>query len=155
MKRNSIEVDALSLTRFRRKTLHNESEHVHSEKHAKTENVNATVQQAVADFRKHAFVVQNNVMSERDKRWNYNERVIFQRWLIIALQRMWSHDQDNRKKRDKKMQKKIIEKILQKIANIFTNQRNLIISFHKLSSEDIFLYSISSNACVNLKKTQE
>jgi len=55
----------------------------------------------------------------------------------------------------KKMQKKIVEQILQKIADVSTSQRNLIVSLCKLSSEDIFLYAVSSDAQANLKKTQE
>ncbi len=55
----------------------------------------------------------------------------------------------------KKMQKKIIEQILQKIADVSTSQRNLIMSLHKLSSEDIFLHAVSLDAWANLEKTQE
>ncbi len=55
----------------------------------------------------------------------------------------------------KKMQKKIIEQILQKIADVLMNQQNLIMFFCKLSSKDIFLYAVNSNAQANLKKTQE
>ncbi len=55
----------------------------------------------------------------------------------------------------KKMQKKIIKQNLQKIADVSTSQQNLIMSLCKLSSEDIFLYAVSSNAQANLKKTQE
>ena len=53
----------------------------------------------------------------------------------------------------KKMQKKIIEQIFQRIANMSMNQWNLIMSLHKLSSEDIFLHAVSSDAWANLKKT--
>jgi len=45
-----------------------------------------------------------------------------------------------------KMQKKIIKQILQKIADVSTSQRNLIMFLCKLSSEDIFLYAVSSDA---------
>ena len=45
-----------------------------------------------------------------------------------------------------KMQKKIIKQILQKIADASTSQRNLIMSLCKLSSEDIFLHAVSSDA---------
>ncbi len=55
----------------------------------------------------------------------------------------------------KKMQKKIIEQIFQRIANMSTSQRNLIMSFCKLSSKDIFLHAVSSDAWANLKKIQE
>ncbi len=55
----------------------------------------------------------------------------------------------------KKMQKKIIKQILQRIADVSTSQRNLIMSLCKLSSKDIFLYIVSSDAWANLKKTQE
>ncbi len=54
-----------------------------------------------------------------------------------------------------KMQKKIIEQILQRIVDASTSQRNLILSLCKLSSEDIFLHAVSSDARANLKKTQE
>jgi len=46
----------------------------------------------------------------------------------------------------KKMQKKIIKQILQRIADMSTSQRNLIMSLCKLSSEDIFLHAVSSDA---------
>ncbi len=46
----------------------------------------------------------------------------------------------------KKMQKKIIEQIVQKIANVLMNQQNLIVSLCKLSSKDIFLHAVSSDA---------
>ncbi len=54
----------------------------------------------------------------------------------------------------KKIQKKLIEQILQRIADVLTNQRDLIMSLRKLSSNDIFLHAISSDAWANLKKTQ-
>ncbi len=53
----------------------------------------------------------------------------------------------------KKMQKKIVKQILQKIADVSTSQRNLIMSLCKLSSKDIFLHAVSSDAWANLKKT--
>jgi len=59
------------------------------------------------------------------------------------------------RKEVKKMQKKIIKQILQRIADVSMSQRNLIMSLCKLSSEDIFLHAVSSNAQANLKKTQE
>jgi len=52
------------------------------------------------------------------------------------------------------IQKKLIEQILQRIADVSTGQRNLIMSLCKLSSDDIFLHAVSSNAQANLKKTQ-
>ncbi len=54
-----------------------------------------------------------------------------------------------------KMQKKIVKQILQRIADTSTSQRNLIVSLCKLSSKDIFLHAVSSDAQANLKKTQE
>ncbi len=54
----------------------------------------------------------------------------------------------------KEIQKKSIEQILQKIADVSTGQRNLIMSLRKLSSDDIFLHAVSSDARANLKKTQ-
>jgi len=45
-----------------------------------------------------------------------------------------------------KMQKKIIKQILQKIADMLTSQQNLIMSFCKLSSKNIFLHTVSSDA---------
>ena len=46
----------------------------------------------------------------------------------------------------KKMQKKIVEQIFQKIASVSMNQQDLIMSLCKLSSKDIFLHAVSSNA---------
>jgi len=48
------------------------------------------------------------------------------------------------RKEIKKIQKKSIEQILQKIADVSTDQRNLIMSLRKLSSDDIFLHAVSS-----------
>ncbi len=53
------------------------------------------------------------------------------------------------------MQKKIIKQILQRIADVSMSQWNLIMSLCKLSSKDIFLHAVSSDAQANLKKTQE
>ncbi len=52
------------------------------------------------------------------------------------------------------IQKKSIEQILQRIASVSTDQRNLIMSLRKLSSNDISLHAVSSDAQANLKKTQ-
>jgi len=46
----------------------------------------------------------------------------------------------------KEIQKKLIEQILQRIANVLTDQRNLIMSLHKLSSDNISLHAVSSDA---------
>ncbi len=54
----------------------------------------------------------------------------------------------------KEIQKKSIEQILQRIADVSTDQRNLIVSLRKLSSDNIFLHAVSSDARANLKKTQ-
>jgi len=45
-----------------------------------------------------------------------------------------------------KMQKKIIEQILQKIVDMSTSQWDLIMFLCKLSSKDIFLHAVSSDA---------
>ncbi len=59
----------------------------------------------------------------------------------------------NRRKIEE-IQKKLIKQILQRIADVSTGKRNLIVSLRKLSSDDIFLYAVSSDARANLKKTQ-
>jgi len=46
----------------------------------------------------------------------------------------------------KEIQKKSIEQILQRIADVLTGQRNLIVSLRKLSSDDISLHAVSSDA---------
>ncbi len=58
------------------------------------------------------------------------------------------------RKKIKKIQKKSIEQILQEITNMLTAQRNLIVSLHKLESEDITLHAVSSEAWANLKRSQ-
>ncbi len=58
------------------------------------------------------------------------------------------------RKEIKEIQKKSIEQILQRIADVLTDQRNLIMLLCKLSSDDISLHAVSSDAWVNLKKTQ-
>jgi len=50
------------------------------------------------------------------------------------------------RKEIEKMQKKIIKQILQKIADVLTSQQNLIMFLCKLSSKDIFLHAVSSDA---------
>ncbi len=54
----------------------------------------------------------------------------------------------------KEVQKKSVEQILQRIADVSTGQRDLIVSLCKLSSDDISLHAVSSDAWANLKKTQ-
>ena len=51
------------------------------------------------------------------------------------------------------IQKKSIEQILQRIASMLTGQKDLIMSLRKLSSDDISLHAVSSDAWANLKKT--
>jgi len=46
----------------------------------------------------------------------------------------------------KEIQKKLIEQILQRIADVSTDQRDLIMSLCKLSSNDISLHAVSSDA---------
>ncbi len=58
------------------------------------------------------------------------------------------------KREIKEIQKKLIEQILQRIADVSTDQRDLIMSLRKLSSNDISLHAVSSDAWANLKKTQ-
>ncbi len=58
------------------------------------------------------------------------------------------------KRETEKIQKKSIEQILQRIADVSTGQRDLIVSLRKLSSDDISLHAVSSDAQANLKKTQ-
>jgi len=54
----------------------------------------------------------------------------------------------------KEIQKKSIKQILQIIADVLTDQRDLIMSLCKLSSDDISLHAVSSDAQANLKKIQ-
>jgi len=100
VKRNSIEADALSSTRFRRKTSH-DSERVHREKHEETEDISSTVKQAVTNAEKFASLIENRVMSKHDKRRIINERATSQREVVVALQEMWSHDKDSRQRRNR------------------------------------------------------
>ncbi len=85
MKRNSTEADASFSTRFRRKTSY-DSECIHHEECAETENISSTVKQAVTNTEKYAFLIKNHVMSKHDKRRIINEKATFQRRIIIALQ---------------------------------------------------------------------
>jgi len=101
MKRNSTEADALSSTRFRRKTSH-DSERVHREERAETENISSTAKRAVTNAEKYAFLIENHVMSKRDKRRIINEKATSQREIIITLQEMRNHDKDSRQRRNKK-----------------------------------------------------
>ncbi len=101
MKRNSIEADASSLTRFERKTSH-DSECIHHEEYAETEDINLTAKQAVTNAEKYTFLIKNHVMSKHDKKRIINEKATFQRKIIIASQEMQSHDKDSKQRRNKK-----------------------------------------------------
>ncbi len=46
-------------------------------------------------------------MSEHDKKRSNNEKVIFQKWIVITLQEIKDHDKDNRKKENKEDTKEI------------------------------------------------
>ncbi len=91
MKRDSIEVDLMSSTWLRRKTSC-ESERIHREECIEIKDINSTAQQAVAYTEKHVSFNENHVMSERDKRRNSDEKATIQRWSVIILQKMKSHD---------------------------------------------------------------
>ncbi len=84
MKRNSIEADASSSTRFRRKTSYN-SECIHHEEHAETENISSTAKQAVTNAEKYASFIENHVISKCDKRRIINKKAMFQKEIIVAL----------------------------------------------------------------------
>ena len=100
MKRNSIEADALSSTQFRRKTSH-DSECVHHEEHTETKDISSTAKQAVTNTEKYASLIENHVISKCDKRRIINEKATFQRRIIIALQKMQSHDKNSKQRRNK------------------------------------------------------
>jgi len=101
MKRNSTEADASSSTRFRRKTSY-DSECIHCKKRAETEDISSTAKQAVTNIEKYAFLIENHVMSKRDKRRIINEKATFQREIIIASQEMQNHDKDSKQRRNRK-----------------------------------------------------
>ena len=100
MKRNSTEADVSSSTWIRRKTSH-DSRCIHHEECIKTEDISSTAKQAVTNAEKYAFFIENHVMSKCDKRKIINEKTMFQREVIIALQEMWSHDKDSRQRRSR------------------------------------------------------
>jgi len=100
VKRNSIEADASSSTRLRRKTSH-DSERVHREKCTETEDISSTAKQAVTNAEKYASLIENHVMSKRDKRRIINEKATSQRRIIVALQETRSHDKDSRQRRNR------------------------------------------------------
>ncbi len=52
-------------------------------------------------------LIENHVMSECDKRESNNKKAMLQRRIVIASQKMRSHDEDNRKKRNRKDTKEI------------------------------------------------
>jgi len=77
--------------------------------------------------------------------------------IAMRKQRLRSDSSSLRKRREvmikimnrreiKEIQKKLIEQILQRIADELTGQRNLIMSLCKLSSDDISLHAVSSDA---------
>ncbi len=52
-------------------------------------------------------LIENLVMSERDKRRSNNEEAISQKWIVIASQETRSYDEDSRKKENKEDTKEI------------------------------------------------
>ncbi len=84
VKRNSIEVDASFSTWIRRKTSH-DSKHVHRKECIEIEDISLTAKQAVTNAEKYTFLIKNHVMSKHDKRRIINEKVMFQRKIIVAL----------------------------------------------------------------------
>jgi len=77
--------------------------------------------------------------------------------IATKKQRSRSNSSSLRKKREvmikimnrreiEEVQKKSVEQILQRIADVLTGQRNLIMSLRKLSSDDISLHAVSSDA---------
>jgi len=101
MKRNSIEVDALSSTRIRRKTSY-DSEYVHHEECTETEDISLIAKQAVTNAEKYAFLIRNHVMSKHDKRRIINEKATFQREIVVTLQETRNHDKNSRQRRNRK-----------------------------------------------------
>jgi len=59
-----------------------------------------------------------------------------------------------KRKKMKEIQKRLINQIFQEIANMLMMQRNLIVSLHKLESENIALHVMSSKAQAVLEKSQ-
>jgi len=100
MKRNNIEADASSSTRIRKKTTH-DSEHIHYEECTETEDISSTAKQAVTNTEKYMFLIENHVISKRDKRRIINEKATSQREIVVASQEMQSHDKDSRQRRNK------------------------------------------------------
>ncbi len=100
MKRNSIEADASSSTRFRRKTLHN-SKHIHCKECAETEDISSTAKQAVTNAEKYTFLIENHIMSKCDKKRIINEEATSQKEIVITLQETWSHDKDSKQRRNR------------------------------------------------------
>jgi len=100
VKRNSTEADASPSTRFRRKTSH-DSERVHREERTETEDISSTAKQAVTNAEKYASLIENHVMSKRDKRRITNEEATPQRGAVIASQETRSHDKDSRQRRNR------------------------------------------------------
>ncbi len=101
MKRSNSEADVLSLTWIRRKTSYN-SECIHRKECTETENISSTAKQAVTNAEKYAFLIENQVISKCDKRRIINKEAMSQRRIIITSQEMWSHDKNNRQKRNKR-----------------------------------------------------
>ncbi len=91
MKRDSIEADSTFSTWFKRKTSH-ESEHIHCKECTETEDISLTAQQAVTYTEKHTSFNENHIISKCDKRRNSNKRVMIQKWSVVTLQEMRSHD---------------------------------------------------------------
>ncbi len=85
-------------------------------------------------------------ITTRKQRFRSNSSSLHKKWEVMI--------KIMNRREIKEIQKKLIEQILQRIADVSTGQRNLIMSLRKLSSDDISLHAVSSNARANLKKTQ-
>ncbi len=85
-------------------------------------------------------------IATRKQRFRNNSSSLCKKWeVMIKIM--------NRKEIEE-IQKKLIEQILQRIADALTDQRDLIMLLCKLSSNDIFLHAVSSDAQAKLKKIQ-
>ncbi len=145
MKRNNIEADVSSSTRFRRKTSHDSNAFI-------TKNVQK-LKTSVQLLSKQLQMQKNTSFSSKIMSWTNVTREE-----LLMRKQHFKEKSSSLCKRCKvmikiadreeieKMQKKIIKQILQKIADMSMSQWNLIMFLCKLSSKDIFLHAISSNA---------
>ena len=96
-------------------------------------------------------------MSRRDKRRSNSKKATSQRWIVITLQKMRSHDEDSKKKENREDIKEIYQTDSSrnyKHVDSLKRFNHVSLKAWKLESENIILHTVSSEIWANLKRFQ-